>query len=803
MIIHKNKYQIKIELLSDLCVADGGVYNSALDIDICRDKFGFPYIPAKRLRGCLRECALELNDWGENINIIALFGDKDNKEAAICLNNAYLEQYDVMKQVAVRYRGNVLLHEQNILNHFSYIRTQTEVDYKTGAAAEKSLRTMRVVNKGLVFYADLEWNVEEEKKEVYEEQLALCCAALRHLGMARTRGLGEVKVSLEKKKMCLTEQMLESEAYLGKNTTANDVWHENKDVVCLKYTLFLDEPVICKTVQAGEMKTMDYIDGSKILGLIAQGLKDKDVKAVNVLPTFMEKGELRCTNAYPAWNGNRMTEVPACFYAIKNNKKEYVDKAYESWKTSEQENAEKTLQLNAMKHCYVLELENGMQKYSVEVERRYHHRRPENKAIGRAVEMGSDSNFYQISSIAAGQSFSGLIYGSTEQIKEIYELFSKKKYYYLGASKHSEYGKVSFLELELCNLNDSVQAFQKKEKVEEKEYLFVKLEAPTILYNDKAMYSIDTKVLIEEVNVVLGLPKETMPVKQYINYTTVGGFHVTWGYRKPTLDVFDKGTVLIYEIDGQISCPAAAFLGERAEEGYGEFSVRKITKPEMEGLGSWRTIYKQTASVNRSDITKSEREIQNEIGVPKIDFSCLDEFQQKYIESICKQLLKEFIRMKASKAAKQKKPDASWRPTVNNMLFICKEIAGKLQSNSTKQLAEETVQKTQGNDMVAQVKQVIDERYGKKGAGKDKKREIADEIIGHIEEISKIESYNSKSAFEKLSLIQEFEKLYAITGLSCDLGEILYQYLEAYLLELKYSIRSMGKFEKKEETAND
>lgn len=47
-------YRIKIELLSDMCVSDGGIYNSAIDTDICYDEYGFPYIPAKRLKGCLR-----------------------------------------------------------------------------------------------------------------------------------------------------------------------------------------------------------------------------------------------------------------------------------------------------------------------------------------------------------------------------------------------------------------------------------------------------------------------------------------------------------------------------------------------------------------------------------------------------------------------------------------------------------------------------------------------------------------------------------------------------------------------------
>ena len=57
------KYKLKIELLSDLCVANGGVYNSMLDTDVCSDAYGLPYIPGKRIKGCLRECALELQDW--------------------------------------------------------------------------------------------------------------------------------------------------------------------------------------------------------------------------------------------------------------------------------------------------------------------------------------------------------------------------------------------------------------------------------------------------------------------------------------------------------------------------------------------------------------------------------------------------------------------------------------------------------------------------------------------------------------------------------------------------------------------
>ena len=52
--------KIKIELLSDLCTASGEAHNSLIDSDVTYDEWGIPYIPAKRLKGCIREAALEL-----------------------------------------------------------------------------------------------------------------------------------------------------------------------------------------------------------------------------------------------------------------------------------------------------------------------------------------------------------------------------------------------------------------------------------------------------------------------------------------------------------------------------------------------------------------------------------------------------------------------------------------------------------------------------------------------------------------------------------------------------------------------
>ena len=52
--------RIQIKLLSDLCTCSGETYNSIVDTDVTYDENGIPYIPAKRIRGCIREAGLEM-----------------------------------------------------------------------------------------------------------------------------------------------------------------------------------------------------------------------------------------------------------------------------------------------------------------------------------------------------------------------------------------------------------------------------------------------------------------------------------------------------------------------------------------------------------------------------------------------------------------------------------------------------------------------------------------------------------------------------------------------------------------------
>ena len=83
------EYELVITLKSDLCAGSGYAYAGIIDSDVCYDAYGFPYIAARRLKGCLREAAeligLKSRETGE------LFGNPgEDAVKGIHIDNAYI-----------------------------------------------------------------------------------------------------------------------------------------------------------------------------------------------------------------------------------------------------------------------------------------------------------------------------------------------------------------------------------------------------------------------------------------------------------------------------------------------------------------------------------------------------------------------------------------------------------------------------------------------------------------------------------------------------------------------------------------
>lgn len=199
-----SELDLNIELLSDTLVGSGEGWGVTIDSDIVFDKYGLPYIPAKRIKGCLRESALEVLEMFEQAKIDfaseeefdTLFGKVGQAESGVLsFSNAYIENYDSNKQWVkwLEDKHKSIFSKDSVLNTFTSIRRQTAIE-KSGVKKNNSLRTSRVLNRGLKFFARIEKPDEIESRKL--DFLFFAARNLRHIGTNRNRGFGLISCSL-------------------------------------------------------------------------------------------------------------------------------------------------------------------------------------------------------------------------------------------------------------------------------------------------------------------------------------------------------------------------------------------------------------------------------------------------------------------------------------------------------------------------------------------------------------------------------------------------------------------------------
>lgn len=539
--------EIKIKLLSDLCTYSGETYNSKVDTDITYDKYGIPYIAAKRIKGCIREAALEMKEMGlisqEQYNEI--FGEKGDCRSAFSLSNAYLLDYEQITNMLENCRYSDIKSPQNVLNQYTYTRTQTAVDMETGVADENTLRTMRVVRKGLVFKAEISWVKEVSVPEILEQAVSL----VKHIGVARTRGLGQVDMRLDNIEGDKIQHVLFEKKQLGE---------ENK----IRYVIRLKSPVICKSPQGNQEITEDYIAGSKVLGLIAGAMKKEEYQQL-----ISRDGELIISNGYIMNEGKRC--IPSRI-SLQKEKDETYDSEKKLWlkdmlllKDTDDIKDKQMVPAN----IHYIDEEGNIKDVITEIS--YHHQRPNDKSVGRAT--GKDgSSFYQLSAISAGQSFCGYVYADREQAEQIMDAMERLGEVRIGYGRSSEFGAVELV------FDHVVSGIQNDRKVKD---AAVTLVSDVLLYNERGMMTTDIRVLEAYLRDLTGT-EDLVISHPYLRFTVSGGYNVTWKCRKPISYAFGKGSTFLIHSSSEfdISTLDGKFIGERVSEGYGELQVKCLEK---------------------------------------------------------------------------------------------------------------------------------------------------------------------------------------------------------------------------------
>lgn len=228
------KYILKIKLLSDTIFSGGESIVSISDIDELYDDYKIPYYKGKSVKGNIRESAeliienqkkFDEEKARQNEEIVkALFGktflseqlseeNEDKKElyrddqtqGILRFENASLE--DDLKQNLKYLVDKKIITKDEIISSLTDIRYATKIDREYGTAKKGSLRSMRVLNKGITFSA----NIYSERDLTEDELALLLCAvkATRHVGTLRSRGKGQVECTLLSEKINLDDKNIE------------------------------------------------------------------------------------------------------------------------------------------------------------------------------------------------------------------------------------------------------------------------------------------------------------------------------------------------------------------------------------------------------------------------------------------------------------------------------------------------------------------------------------------------------------------------------------------------------------------
>ncbi|MCI6989302.1 MAG: RAMP superfamily CRISPR-associated protein [Campylobacter sp.] len=257
---------LKITLESNALITNGDG-EGLIDIDTISDEFGRFYIPAKRLKGVLRESATEILEM-QNFNddevakkVDKIFGTA-HENGTISVQDALLKDAEFYKALSLDFSKN------SVLNLNSIVLNQTSID-KNGVAKNGSLRRKRVAKKGLVFEANFSYDKKDERL------IKNSVKNLKRIGLARNRGLGEIRCEiLESGAQNISQNGAKNSKILQEISEFSSKIDENSIILKLTSPVALTH----KKGDDFNIATLSFIPATTLKGAILAKIKDENLK---------------------------------------------------------------------------------------------------------------------------------------------------------------------------------------------------------------------------------------------------------------------------------------------------------------------------------------------------------------------------------------------------------------------------------------------------------------------------------------------------------------------------------------------
>jgi len=562
--VSERKYgELIITLKSDLCVGSGYSYAGVVDSDSCYDECGLPFIPAKRIKGCIREAVeTTLYSLYSEDDVARAFGvSGDDHSSSFMLENAYIGDYDQIfeylmeKHIAGRDKCPAY-DAQEVLGRFSYIMGQTRME--NGVAEKGSLRYTRSIKhfspvngEEMVFRAEFSCNTEDW------DLISNGAKATRHIGLKRNRGLGNVRIeTVEINDKRKTDDSLINEEML------------NNGMVRLSFAIKNVQPLMLTKTMDDE--SQDYINGQQVLGLLAgrylqtegNGPEDQTFKDL-----FLN-GSTIFSNLYP-YDG-KYTYYPAPDYIGRRKKTKklvYTVKEYSLSKKSEPGDQPKKL-----KGKYVAETSDGLRILEVKKDVAYHH---SHKNTHKTAEDKEEGILYSVEVLRSRQMFSGSVIVKDKYSSLVKELICRDDLYF-GKSKIAQYGRCRLIKMDRQQ-KDQENGFKAAKDI------IVTFLADAIFIDSKGNLTVQYDEVFETVKQALSIDTatESSGILSSLQTTTSTGYLSVWNLRRPAMPAIKAGSYLVFHlIDDMKKTPD--FVGERVLEGYGQISVKDASELDCE-----------------------------------------------------------------------------------------------------------------------------------------------------------------------------------------------------------------------------
>lgn len=582
---------IKITLESDLCVASGESSGNTVDSDICIDSYGFPYIPARRIKGCLREAAQELMlmeaPEADPDKIRDLFGNPYGKEGSFRLMNGYMDGIEQLRrhiQEIKHDKGkNEILrkaaHPVNIERLFSQVYGQTKM--QDGVKVDNTLRFTRVLrqfdpleeaNSKVVFWLPV---CLEDKK--LEGLLSACCKAMRHIGLNRNRGRGDITAEL-----CMDYER-ENPTDIHDNRMAelcSEIDNfQHTDSIKIFYTVLLEDPVTIPGFEECETA----IPGRSVIGCMS-GTYLKNHKPDETFQSLFLNGDVSWSHLTPLIEGNRAVPTPFMLMKLKNGGGRLINRfaqKTDNWKNQKP----KTLD-----GSYAVVSDDGYVIADPVMQMFYHH----------SIQK---SQLYVQNALEAGLVYGGYVEiasGNKSLAKEVIRLLLTSRLGF-GRSKGAQYASCRLLDTQIQGWSGHNNV-----SIEEGKPVIVVLESDLILNEygihitqNSEVRRLIAKSLEEQVQDSIQWDEEKKPLcpqglPDLCQYKTIGGYHTMWQLQKPHIPAIKAGSVYCFISNGGVY-PRHFSLGEFVQEGFGKCTIYSLAEIENKKTVKVGTIDKDSA----------------------------------------------------------------------------------------------------------------------------------------------------------------------------------------------------------------